>query len=248
MRRLVTGKIFHTDDTPWVNARVYFKRVSDSFTASTQYPADTIYATTDDFGTLKSLESARGVYLWVNESGENVSKYECFLPGDASFEFSLPATDSSEIELGVLRIGGTPLEQFSPTIISYVEQKVAELQVGSTQVFSNEIIATTDLSALRVINLATGTYASNDNLIHGFAPLGLTTNSVVVGSSFKVLIFGEIFDAGWAWESTLIYLGQNGNLTQSVVGNEEFIKVCAKPIKPNSLLFEFKESIINKLN
>jgi hypothetical protein len=61
--------------------------------------------------------------LWVNESGDLVSNYECFI-GNDRFNFSLPAGDGLSIELSVLRAGSQPIEDYPQSIIDYIDERV----------------------------------------------------------------------------------------------------------------------------
>jgi len=248
VKRLVTGKIYRTNDMPWANAKVLFKRVNSSYTSSIQYPSDIIQATTDNLGIIHSTDSNQGVFLWTNESGNNISKYQCHLPGCEAFEFSLPVGVGDSIELGVLRIGSQPLEDYPQTLINYVDSSIDDaivgIQAGSTQIFSNNFIASENLSALRIINLNTGTYANNSDLADSYSALGLTTSSINSGDSGKALIFGEFSDTSWNWLNSSIYLGANGNLTQTLTGNESFVLEVAKVKNASTILLEFKDIII----
>jgi hypothetical protein len=248
MKRVVTGRIYRTNDTPWRNARVLFKRVNSSFTHNTQYPADFVHALTDADGNLYSIDSNQGVVLWVNELGDVPSFYKCFLPGCDPFEFSIPAGDGSAIELGILRQGSQPVNEYSPTLINYVDSSISSsisgIQLGSTQIYSNNFNASENLSALRIVNLNTGFYASNADLEAIYSPLGLMTSSVVSGDSAKALVFGELSDVSWNWVPSPIYLGIDGNLTQTLNGSESFILEVAKVKNSFTIMLEFKDIII----
>lgn len=244
MKRLVTGKIYRTNDTPWANAKVLFKRTNSSYVSNIQYPADSILATTDNLGIIHSAESNQGVFLWVNETGNSISKYSCYLPGCQPFEFSLPSGNGSNIELGVLRIGSNPLEDYPQTLINYVDDLVASVQVGSTQIYSENFNASENLSALRIVNLNTGRYASNSNLADVYSPLALTTDSISLGNSAKALVLGEFSDVSWNWLNSPIYLGIDGQLIQTLTGSEKFLLEVAKVKNSSSILLEFKDIII----
>lgn len=237
MKRIVKAKINKTDDTPWANARVLFKRSTGSFTYTTQYPGDTILAVADSEGNLQTQ-------LWVNESGNLASNYLCYLPGDEPFEFSLPFGDGSVIELGILRQGSEQLENYPSSIINYVDEQIGNVQAGSTQIYSNSLIADTNLSALRIVNLKTKNYASSNNLSDTYAPLGLLVNSVTVGDNFKTLLFGEYSDSNWTWNNSPIFLGSDGLLTQVLNGDELFILEVAKALSLTNLMLSIKNPII----
>lgn len=191
--RLVVGKVTRTDGTPWQNAKVTFRRCVGTYTPTSQFPPDTVIAHTNQNGDLYSVMGSvlvSGVYLWCNSEGASFTPYECSLPND-SFSFQLPSA-SYPITLSELRegSGGTNEPQYE-SILQYIDSRITGLQVGSTQIYSNQFIASTNLSALRVVNLKTGNYASAFTNVDINGVFGITTSAIPQGSSGKLLIFGD---------------------------------------------------------
>jgi hypothetical protein len=58
-------------------------------------------------------------------------------------------------------------------------------------------------------------YASNDNVAHLAAPLWITTGAASPGSPVDVLITGLMVEPSWSWTPGPVYLGANGQLTQT---------------------------------
>lgn len=249
--RLVVGIVSRTDNTPWRNAKVTFRRCKGTYTPTNQYPPDTIIAYTNQDGELYSVIAngnvlVSGVYLWCNAKGASYTPYECQLPND-SFTFKLPVGDTP-ITLSALREGSDDVNQPQyESIIDYVDTSIDKaitgLQLGSTQIYSNEFIATTNLSALRIVNLVTGTYASafNQSDINGV--FGITTKAVIIGEPSKLLLFGELFDNNFNLFVGNVYLSNNGLLIQNLIGNELFILNIGNFINTKKMLINIQEAI-----
>lgn len=119
MWRQITGKINRTNDDAWRNINVVFRRFSNSYTESTQYPADSIKCKVDENGYLVNCK------LWVNETGNLISNYKCFLPCGDSFTFSIPEGDGSSIDLSILRFGSNPIEEYPQTLVNYIDNQIS---------------------------------------------------------------------------------------------------------------------------
>lgn len=108
-------------------------------------------------------------------------------------------------------------------------------------------IADTSISGHRaVIRTASGiSYASNDNLSHKLATIGVTLNAANVGDMVTVIVYGEITEPSWNWTPNLpVFLGVNGNLVQ-VAPNQvnSFSLIIGFAISPQILLVSLKEAI-----
>lgn len=241
------GRVTRTDGTPWRNAKVSFRRCRGTHTPTSQFPPDTIIAHTNQDGDLYSVSGdilISGVYLWCNAEGFSFTPYVCNLPNDA-FEFKLPI-GTTPITLSELREGsGEATEPQYESILEYVDDSIenalSNLQLGSTQIYSNEFTASTNLSALRVVNLATKTYASNQNILDATGTFGLTTTSVNQGESVKLLTYGEISDSSFDFQPGNLFLGTNGNIIQNLLGNEIFIVNMGSAISNNKIHLDFQE-------
>lgn len=138
MFRKVIGKVYKTDDTPWLNTFITFKRTSGNYLNNIQYPPDVVRAKTDNQGNICKLDNSLGVDLWVNETGEKISNYQCLLPNDI-FSFSIPIGNGAPIELSVLRAGSQPVEEYPQSVIDYIDDLVLTVTPSEPIVNANEI-------------------------------------------------------------------------------------------------------------
>lgn len=234
MWRQVVGKVYRTDDTPWTNTTVTFRRCTGSFTTTTQYPPDTLRFQTNSNGELVDCK------LWVNETGDKISTYECTV-GKDKFKFSLPVGNGSPIELSVLRAGSLPVDEYPQSIIHYIDNAISGIQSGSSQIYSNNIIASANLSAGRVVNLQTGNYAQLNEISGCF---GLTTTSVNLGKSFKALVYGS-YQSSVSYEiNKKLYLADNGFITQ-LLNLESNIVEIGKVISTQNIFINCCCEVIN---
>ena len=80
-----------------------------------------------------------------------------------------------------------------------------------------QLTAGVSLSALRAVTTnASGQaiYASNDTLGNAQV-VGITLGAANSGEQVGVKTFGPMSDAGWNWTKGAVYLGTNGQLTQT---------------------------------
>jgi hypothetical protein len=81
-------------------------------------------------------------------------------------------------------------------------------------------------------------YASNDSLQTINGPLALTLNAAVAGDEVEIIRSGEVTDSSWSWtEDGLIYLGTDGNITQTAPGSGRFQVVLGRALTPTSIVF-----------
>lgn len=238
MYRTITGTVRRTNDEVWRNANVTFRRCYGNFTSSALYPSDSISCKTDENGKLINCK------LWVNETGDRISNYELIVKNDI-FAFSIPTGDGSPIDISILLAGSLPVQSYPQSIIDYVDDAIAGVVAGESKtLYSDNLIATQPLSALRVIDLTTLGYASVNNLNQAFVSLGFTTQAVNVGASFNVITQGITSDSSWNWQlDKPIFLGINGTLTQTYPSGA-FVKIIATPISSQKIFINFGESII----
>jgi hypothetical protein len=238
MKRKILGKYHRTDDTPWRKIAVRFVRDTISFVDDTIYPSDVVVCRVDEDAELKDC------WLWCNEEGEPESTYTYYCGRDA-FKFSLPYGDGSPIQLGVVLAGSNPVEASPPTLLNYIDDALNDVSAGETDVmYSDSYISIQPLSALRIINLSSLTYADPSNISDAFASLGFTHLAVNTGAVFKTISQGLFSDSSWNWQMNKpIFLGANGTLTQTFTENA-FIKTIATPITPQQIFIKFEDSIL----
>jgi uncharacterized protein YgbK (DUF1537 family) len=79
------------------------------------------------------------------------------------------------------------------------------------------LTAGVSLSALRAVTSnANGeaVYASNDTLANAQV-IGITSNAASAGAGVTIKTSGILTDASWSWTKGTVYLGTNGQLTQT---------------------------------
>jgi hypothetical protein len=244
LKRLVVGKVYKSDDTPWLNVRGYIQLLNNSYTNLIQYPENRIEYITDTLGNIKNSLGG-DLFIWCNEEGNIESKFRFFLPSGKYFDFTVPV-GTSPIQLSVLRENLNSSQPGYQSIVNYVDSAIDSVIAGESKaLFSDTLVAIQDLSALRIINLHTGTYASSDNLNHAFVALGFVDNGVILGQIFKAVTQGLLFDSSWNWQlDKPIFLGLNGFLTQTIPNTSLFIKQIGSVINQQTLIFNSEDSIL----
>lgn len=109
-------------------------------------------------------------------------------------------------------------------------------------------VAATALSGHRVVTpLTDGTigYASNDNLAHVHAPLWITSGAVSSGGQVDALMLGAMVEPSWSWTPGPVYLGTNGQLTQTppTSPGAAFLAQVGTATAPTSLFVDRSPSI-----
>jgi hypothetical protein len=240
MYRRVRGTIYRTDGiTPWSFCGVKFQRVKGSYTALIQYPPDAIEVTSNNLGEIT-------VDLWCNQEGESPTWYTCYLPNNDYFKFIVPS-GTTTLELSFLRESSiTPSQPGYNTIKEYIDSEIENIVVGNTsKVYSPNFIASTNISALKVIAVNNGqAYLPSSSIVgDAFRIVGVSETSVNAGSNIKVVIAGVISDSGWNWQGDRpIFLGGNGTLTQSVPSG--FLKQIAEPLSSQAILINLQGVIL----
>jgi hypothetical protein len=240
MYRQVRGVVYRTDGiTPWAFCRVKFQRVKGSYTALIQYPPDAIEVSSNNLGEIT-------VDLWCNQEGESPTWYTCYLPNNDYFKFVVPS-GTTTLELSFLRESSiTPPQPGYNTIKEYVDSEIENIVVGNTsKVYSPNFIASTNISALKVIAVNNGqAYLPSSSIVgDAFRIVGVSEVSANTGSNIKAVIAGVISDSGWSWQGDRpIFLGSNGTLTQSVPSG--FLKQIAEPLSSQSILINLQGVII----
>lgn len=246
MKRLVVGKVYKIDDTPWLNARGYIQLLNNSYTNLIQYPENKINYITNESGDIKNSLGS-DLFIWCNEEGNIPSKFRFFLPSGRYFDFTVPV-GTFPIQLSVLRENLNSSQPGYQSLVNYVDESIENaienLQLGSTQIYSNNFVASSNLSALRVINLATRTYASNQNFVDTNGSFGLTTSAINQGEVGKALVYGELSDSSLNFQPGNLFLGTNGNIIQNLLGNEVFILNIGGAISSNKIRLDCQEVTI----
>jgi hypothetical protein len=119
---------------------------------------------------------------------------------------------------------------------------------GSVAELKRSGIAAVALSGHRVVTPQTDgqlNYASNDNVAHLTVPLWITTGAASPGSAVETLLFGLMIEPTWTWTPGPVYLGVNGQLTQTppAVPGAVFIAQVGTATSPTSVFVDRAPSI-----
>lgn len=99
------------------------------------------------------------------------------------------------------------------------------------------LAAGTNLSALRAVTTngsGEAVYASNDTLLNAQV-VGLTVNAANSGNNVTIKTNGVITDASWNWTKGTVYLGTNGQLTQTAPSGGAVIVHVGKALTATKL-------------
>lgn len=244
MLRKIVG-ILSTANVPYVNGKGTIKLMDNSYTDSTSYLISTLNYATDNLGRifdpLTPLET--GIIVWCNAESTNQSRYRFTYPDNRFFDFSL-LPGNNEINISALRIQGI-LDVTEPTLLDVLNQSLAEQWEETLALLGTDYLtATTSLSALRIVNLSTGTYASATDITQVNSPKGFLNISVTSGQQFPVQFTGIKIDSSWNWNTSLpVFLGANGTLTQTSTGFA-YLQQVASVITSTKIILDFQEPLI----
>lgn len=128
--------------------------------------------------------------------------------------------------------------------------QVQEGQPGASSGFSGllNVVAGEALGGHRlvVIKGAGAFYASNQEIDHAGALVGITTGAATAGSNVAIQYTGEIQEPGWNWDLVKpIFAGVNGLLTQAApMPPSLFSQVVAVPITAQKILINVQLPIV----
>lgn len=111
------------------------------------------------------------------------------------------------------------------------------------------IVATQALGGYRCLRFDAASslqYADSNDLTHARKIMGVTKQAYNSGDNVELVRFGELVDAGWAWNTTLpVYLGHNGVFTQTVptFPDAAFLLVLGMPLSATKLLINIREPL-----
>lgn len=83
-----------------------------------------------------------------------------------------------------------------------------------------QVVAGETLSGHRAIRLSNGLayYCDAANLAHAGTGIGVSTGAALIGETVNVQTLGTLSEPSWTWNDGPIYVGTNGQLTQSITG------------------------------
>lgn len=101
------------------------------------------------------------------------------------------------------------------------------------------------LSALRAVTTdgsGNAVYASNDTLANAQV-VGITLGAASAGASVGVKTFGTMTDAGWTWTKGAVYLGTNGQLTQTAPTSGAIVVQVGRALTATQLFVDVDTTI-----
>lgn len=137
----------------------------------------------------------------------------------------------------------------STLVIDIVEQNVnvntvnqsvtLDIASGGLVPISDDVSLTAgvSLSALRAVTSnASGqaVYASNDTLDNAQV-IGITSNAASSGAGVTIKTSGIMTDSNWAWTKGTVYLGTNGQLTQTTPSGGAYIVHIGRALTATTL-------------
>lgn len=107
------------------------------------------------------------------------------------------------------------------------------------------LIAAANLSALRVVtmnSIGQAVYASNDTTANATV-IGITTTAAAIGAPVTIATNGLITDGFWNWTKGPVFLGTNGQLTQTAPTNGAIIVHVGRALNPTTIIIDIDISI-----
>jgi len=108
-----------------------------------------------------------------------------------------------------------------------------------------QLTAGVSLSALRAVTTNSSgeaIYASNDTLGNAQV-VGITMAAASSGAQVAVKTFGPMSDAGWNWTKGAVYLGTNGQLTQTAPSGGAIIVQVGRALTATQLFVDVDTTI-----
>ena len=114
-----------------------------------------------------------------------------------------------------------------------------DIKSGGLVPISDDVSLTAgvSLSALRAVTSdANGeaVYASNDTLANAQV-IGITSNAASAGAGVTIKTSGILTDASWSWTKGTVYLGTNGQLTQTTPSGGAYIVHIGRALTATTL-------------
>lgn len=83
-------------------------------------------------------------------------------------------------------------------------------------------------------------YASASNRLHAGRVLGMTLGAAADGDPVDVIRSGRVVHAGWSWVPGLVWLGEDGHLTQTPPATG-FVQVVGFTESPTTVFIDLRE-------
>ena len=114
-----------------------------------------------------------------------------------------------------------------------------DIKSGGLVPISDDVSLTAgaSLSALRAVTSNSNgeaVYASNDTLANAQV-IGITSNAASAGAGVTIKTSGILTDASWSWTKGTVYLGTNGQLTQTTPSGGAYIVHIGRALTATTL-------------
>lgn len=135
----------------------------------------------------------------------------------------------------------------NPTVNVSNETITLNIESGGLIAVSQDLTLTAgaSLSALRAVTTnpsGEAVYASNDTLGNAQV-VGITLGAASSGEQVGVKTFGPITDAYWSWTKGAVYLGTNGQLTQTAPSSGAIIVQVGRALTATQLFVDVDTTI-----
>ena len=106
-------------------------------------------------------------------------------------------------------------------------------------------VAGEDLSGHRAVVLVSNIayYADSTDVSHALKVSGITTGAALTSATATIQVNGELTEPSWSWSDGPIFIGINGQLTQTVPSSG-FILEVAKAITSTKILINIKRPLM----
>lgn len=109
------------------------------------------------------------------------------------------------------------------------------------------VTAPTDISGHRVVAFCLGhnviEYADHRHIAHAGTMMGVTLNAATAGNPITVVLSGDIVELSWNWTPGLVFLGQEGHLTQTAP-TTGFIRILGTALTATRLVLQQLDPIL----
>jgi len=260
VKRKIIATFQKTNGDPISRCNGYFLVSNYTHDALFFYSKETIHFFTDDLGRIvaknpdnlpQNYIQPLGIDLVCTDTIDIPIKYTCVISDTGIvFEFLLPFGNTA-VDLQTLQTTTiTPQNPQYNTLLTYVDNilnsAINNVVAGKTQkLITDTYTATSVLSASRIINLPSFSYADCRNVGDLNSMKCLTESATTIGNNFNCCVTGTIFDSGWNFAANLpVYLGYDGFLVQTIPTDTIFVQQIGIAISTNEIFLNFKESTL----
>lgn len=140
------------------------------------------------------------------------------------------------------------IDQRSVIVNVNSDEITLDIKSGGLVPISDDVSLTAgvSLSALRAVTSdanGAAVYASNDTLANAQV-IGITANAATTGAGVTIKTSGIITDASWSWTKGTVFLGTNGQLTQTAPSGGAIVVHVGRALTATTLQIDVDSIII----